>query len=152
MVDAGTLEEILWHLHNWFEKDSKSYSVTDCEIGVDGLPASFAEMLHEGQWYRVQGSWLNDGLHRHPDEGLRPETFDGVITLMRIPAPLLAIAEDVTAWKEKNAEAVESPYASESFGGYSYSLKGEMSAQNGSQGLTGWRAVFRDRLGPWRKI
>lgn len=152
MADAGTLEEILWHLHNWFEKDSQVLIVSDCEIDGGGLPASIADMLHEGQWYRIQGSWLNEGLHCHPDENLSAETFDGSITLMRIPAPLLRVAEDIDAWKAKNAEALDSPYASESFGGYTYTLKGEMSSQNGSQGLSGWRAVFRDRLNPWRKL
>lgn len=167
MVDSVTLEEVLSHLHNWFEKDSAVLTVSGCEVAIPDqepnqggegdeppavLPDELSGRLSEGQWYRIEGSWLNDGLHCHPASDLKPETFDGTVTLMRIPRPLLRVAEDIAAWKEKNASALDSPYASESFGGYTYTLKGGLSPQNGSQGLSGWYLAFRDRLNPFRKL
>ena len=151
-MTAGTLEDILWHIHNWFERDSTRIAVTDCEISGGVLPASVSDQLLSGVWYRIEGSWLNDGLHLHPAEDLEDETFDGTVTMIRIPKPLLRVAEEVEEWKTANSEALRSPYTSESFGGYSYSLKGGLSPQNGSQSLSGWQLAFRDRLNPWRKM
>lgn len=148
MADAETLEEVLWHIHNWFERESESI---DGSFAIEDGALAFVS-IPEGAWYRVQGSYLNDGLHHHPADDLTDEEFVGTIMVLRIPRPLLRVVEDIAAWKEKNGAALDSPYASESFGGYTYTLKGEMSAQNGSQGLTGWRAAFRDRLNPWRKM
>lgn len=151
-MDAGTLEDILWHIHNWFDSDSTSFTVTGCDIVNGELPAVLSQRMLEGQWYRIEGSWLNDGLHQYPSDDLSDETFDGTVTLMRIPKPLLRVAEDIEAWKAKNSEAAESPYSSESFGGYSYTLKGGIAPNSGSQGLSGWRLAFRDQLNPWRKM
>ena len=166
MVDAILLEEVLQHLHNWFERDAQVVSVSGCEIArpeqaTEGgeatqapaaLPQTVSDMLQEGQWYRIEGSWLNDGLHLHPATDLVPETFDGTITIMRIPRPLLRVVEDIAEWQEKYGAASEGPYQSESFGGYSYTIRGSAAAQDGSGGLTGWRLAFRDRLNAWRRI
>ena len=72
MADAVTLEQVLAHIHNWFTRETLSLS--ECEV-VDGqLPASVAEAVPAGTWYRIQGSYLNDGLHLRgaEDEGLNP--------------------------------------------------------------------------------
>ena len=106
----------------------------------------------DGQWYRIEGSYLNDGLHQNPDDNLSDETFNGTISLLAIPKALLLVAEDIAAWQEANGAVVDGPYASESFGGYSYSLRSDSGANSASGGLTGWRLAFRDRLNPWRKI
>jgi hypothetical protein len=108
--------------------------------------------IPEGAWYRVQGSYLNDGLHLHPASDLTDEEFEGTVTVLRIPRPLLALAEEIAAWREQYGTATDGPYQSESFGGYSYTMKSDSSSQNGSGGLTGWRLAFRDRLSTWRKI
>lgn len=147
MADAEVLEEVLWHLHNWFE--TVPIEVRACDTSA--LPASVVDSLADGQWYRIDGSALNDGLHLHPAT-LEAETFDGTVTPLRIPKPLLRVVEDIGAWLERNSGAADSPYASESFGGYSYTLKAGVAPQSGAQGLSGWRLAFRDRLSPWRKI
>lgn len=149
-MDAGILEDVLWHIHNWFERES--LAVSDCEIADGSLPASATSKMMAGQWYRIEGSYLNDGLHQHPAEDLEDETFSGTITLLAIPKPLLRVAEEIAAWQDANGAVVDGPYASESFGGYSYSLRSDSGANSASGGLTGWRLAFRDRLNPWRKM
>lgn len=150
MVDAGILEQVLYHLHNWFGR--ASISATGCTIADGALPASIASSMVEGVWYRIEGSLLNDGLHKHPADDLQDETFDGTITMLAIPKALLLVVEDIGAWQTANGDAVDGPYASESFGGYSYTLRSDGSSGAGGGGLSGWRLAFRDRLNPWRKI
>lgn len=150
MTDAGILEEVLYHIHNWFA--CGGLRVSGCKVADGALPASVASSLLDGQWYRISGSYLNDGLHQHPATDLTDETFDGTIDLLAIPRPLLRVVDDITAWQERNGAASEGPYASESFGGYSYTLKSDSGSNSGSGGLSGWRLAFRDRLNPWRKM
>lgn len=150
MVDAGILEQVLYHLHNWFGR--ASISAKGCTIADGALPASIASSMVEGAWYRIEGSLLNDGLHKHPADDLQDETFDGTITMLAIPKALLLVVEDIGAWQTANGETVDGPYASESFGGYSYTLRSDGSSGAGGGGLSGWRLAFRDRLNPWRKI
>ena len=149
-MDVGVLEQILWHIHNWFEREQ--IPVSTCCIDDGSLPTSITDRMLDGQWYRIEGSYLNDGLHQHPAEDLEDETFNGTITLLAIPKPLLRVAEDIAAWQEANGAVVDGPYASESFGGYSYSLRSDSGANSASGGLSGWRLAFRDRLNPFRKM
>ena len=150
-MDVGILERVLNHIHNWFVYDQMDVS---CAIEGGSLPASIS--IPEGAWYRIQGSLFNDGLHRHPAAYLRDETFDGTITICAIPNALLDVVEEIEDWQQAyNAgrkKALESPYQSESFDGYSYSIRGDLTAQNGSGGLTGWQAEFASQLNPFRKI
>lgn len=152
-MDAGILEEVLYHIHNWFERDTISSNV---RIEGGSLPASVSSHLLEGQWYRIEGSYLNDGLHKNPDTELSDETFNGTITLLAIPKPLLAVAEEISDWVALNRTAAQqaaaSPYQSESFDGYSYSIRSDLTANSGSGGLTGWQAAFASQLNPFRKI
>ena len=154
MVDAGTLEAVLSHIHNWFERDS--FTVGRCAIEGGELPASVSDRLLDGQWYRVEGSYLNDGLHLHPDTSLADETFDATITLLAIPKPLLNVAEEIGEWaaasRESDLKALSAPYQSESFGGYTYSAKATTRPNSGAGGLTGWKAAFAGDLNAWRKI
>ena len=153
-MDVGILEQILWHIHNWFEREQ--IPVSTCCIDDGSLPTSITDQMLDGQWYRIEGSYLNDGLHQNPDTELSDETFNGTITLLAIPKPLLAVAEEISDWVALNRTATQqaaaSPYQSESFDGYSYSIRGDLTSQNGSGGLTGWQAAFASQLNPWRKM
>ena len=153
-MDAGILEQVLYHIHNWFERDV--LTVNDCQIEDGSLPASITSEMLDGQWYRIEGSYMNEGLHQNPDNGLTDETFDGTISLLAIPKALLLVVEDICDWvdatNEASQKALRSPYQSESFGGYSYSLKGQSGSNSGSGGLVGWQAEFASRLNPWRKM
>jgi hypothetical protein len=67
---------------------------------------------------------------------------------MRIPKAVLDLNKDIDDWVTANAGAINSPYQSESFGGYSYTK----ASGNTSSGLIGWQSQFADRLNRWRKI
>jgi hypothetical protein len=151
MVDAVVLEQVLTHIHNFFVYDEQ---YVRCEVTDGSLPASIS--IPDGAWYRIQGSLLNDGLHRHPAEDLIDETFDGTITVCAIPRALLDVVEEIEEWqaayKSARQKALGSPYQSESFDGYSYNLRSDLAPSSASGGLTGWQAEFAGRLSAWRKM
>jgi hypothetical protein len=151
-VDPVLLEQVLGHIHNWFVRDV--ITASRCAITDGALPSSISSKLFDGQWYVISGSYLNDGLHRNDGtEELEDETFSGTIALLAIPRPLLQIVAEIGEWQDSAVRKVlDGPYASESFGGYSYTLKSDSGANSGSGGLTGWRLAFRDRLNQYRKM
>lgn len=139
------LEELLRTLNNWFERDSL---VGDFKVvgGALLVPEGF---LKEGQYLRVIGSTFNDGLSCWPVNDMVDEEFAGEVRALAVPPAVVALSEQIEKWRADNQKALDAPYASESFGGYSYSKEGSSSSQNGS---TGWRAHFRDQLNQWRKL
>ena len=137
------LEQVLRHLNNWFLVDIHEGTFT-VENGSIALP-----FLQINQYFRICGSMFNDGLHQYPAGDLTDETFTGTVWVLAVPKAVVALAEDIAAWEEKNGEAVASPYQSESFGGYSYTKR---SAGNDSGTLNGWQDAFRGRLNDWRKL
>jgi len=148
-MDAVVLEQVLGYIHNWFVRDS--IDVNNCEV-VDGhLPASIP--IPNGVWYRIKGSYLNDGMHLKGDqnEGLVDETFDGTITTHVIPRALLVVVQEVSDWVTKYGGSADSPYQSESFGGYTYS-KGSRYNSSSQSGDSGWQAAFAGRFRQWRKL
>ncbi len=95
---------------------------------------------------------FNDGVHRYndPTDALIDESFTGAVWAMAVPPAVIALAADIEAWNEKNAEALASPYTSESFGGYSYTK-----ATTGGVGTNGaftWRDQFATSLNKWRRL
>lgn len=137
------LEHVLRYIKNWFVlPDGKHYGTFSVNGGNLYLP-----FLKGGQYFRVIGSVFNDGLHKYGDgEVLVDETFTGCVWALAVPATIVALAEEIDDWNQKNAQAVSGPYQSESFGGYSYTLKADTSA------VTSWVGVFSDRLNLWRKF
>lgn len=152
------LTEICQYLKNWFNrkpdgsdypKFTGTFEIADGELVTDKLVI--------GQYYRVMGSLFNDGVHRYGEGGLVDESFEGEIWSMGVPVEILKLADDVTKWQAEYGSvdsANMSPYASESFGGYSYTkANGGGSASSGvSSSVTAWQSVFYSRLAPWRKI
>lgn len=132
------LEVILRHLNNWFIS-----SVREGNYTVDGGSLSLP-FLADGQYFRICGSTFNDGLHRYPVYDLVNESFDGVIWALAIPQSIINLSAEIEEWQEKNAEIIESPYQSESFGGYTYTKSG------GEQAVS-WQSVFAERLKFYRK-
>lgn len=136
------LEEVLASLNNWFVADVQRgrYSVEGGSLALD---------LREGQWFVIHGSVFNDGLHRHPVTGLRDETFDGEVWALAVPPAVVSLSEEVAAWCEAHRGEIDSPYQSESFGGYSYTRAGDSGSQTGPYG---WQRHFARRLNRWRKL
>ncbi len=132
------LERVLRYLRNWFVKEIYSGTFV-VEGGSIALP-----FLRNGQYYRVVGSELNDGVHRYDDGNeLVNEEFSGEIWALAIPPELLNTVERIEAWEQKHGGAARSPYTQESFAGYSYQKSGSGN---------GWENAFRSELSVWRKL
>lgn len=135
------LEAVLTHLHNWFP--AKNGRHAGAFVIASGALSPDVGLV-SGQYYRIRGSVFNDGLHKMGgDDQLKDETFTGEVWALSVPQAVQALAEEVSAWVEKNPETDK---VSESFGGYSYSR-----AQNASGGAGGWQAAFAGRLNAWRR-
>lgn len=138
------LEQVLHYMKNWFPvADGKHYGTFTVSDGRMELP-----FLQIGQYYRVVGSVFNDGLHQYPSADLKTETFTGCIWALAVPKAVEELADEIKAWNDKNASIINGPYQSESFGGYSYTLK----ADGGAEGGTSWQSTFAGRLNQWRKL
>lgn len=146
------LEQVCDFIHNYF--DVCTY-MGRFEITGGAIPLT----LLDGQRFRIKGSALNDGIYTYhhggilDDDGidyveLQDETFEGSITAMGVPRMVLDMVSEIRAWCDKNADALNSPYTSESFGGYSYT---KASGANAGGVLT-WQDVFKTRLNAYRKI
>ena len=136
------LETILNHLHNWFEVRGAARHGT-FEVVSGTLKLDFLQI---GQYFRVEGSVFNDGLHQYPAFELQDEAFTGTICPLAIPRAVVDLSAEISEWADKNPVTDK---VSESFGGYSYS-RGAANAENGASG--GWEAAFRARLNAWRKV
>lgn len=140
------LTEVLRLLRNWFER-SKVFGTFKVQDGVLVNPLL---RVQDGQYIRIIGSAFNDGVHKWGDATdvlTDEEDFEGAVWLLGIPKEVLTLVQDIEAWCADNASALNTPYQSESFGGYSYSLK---SGANG--GAITWQSQFGSRLNAWRKI
>lgn len=148
------LTEICAYLKNYFlhnrEADIHSGEYVITHNSIESLP-----FLKDGQYYRIVGSALNDGVHQYGErtDVLRDETFKGAIWAMYVPPSIVELAADIEAWQDKYGtvdSAAMSPYISETVGSYSVS-KGGSGSTNGGAPAT-WQKVFAARLVPWRKL
>ena len=137
-------------LNNYFKKEIYLGEFT-IEGGQIVLPAIVD--IKSGQYFRIVGSAFNDGVYQRPAAGLTNETFQGAIWVMAVPPAAIALFEEIKDWDSKYSqnEAANSPFQSESFGGYSYS-KGYNSSANGSDTTVSWQKQFKSRLNRWRKL
>lgn len=140
------LTELCQYLKNWFVVNDRDKHFGKFEISGGKIAPLFN--LQEGQYFRIVGSVFNDGVHQSTDTLTDEAPFEGAIWLMRIPKAVLDLDKDIDDWVKANTGAINSPYQSESFGGYSYTK----ASGNTSSGLIGWQSQFADRLNRWRKI
>ena len=156
------LEQLCAHVHNYFERHPTTHQrmvyagTYTIQNGVIALP-----FLLSGQRFRIKGSALNDGVYTYgtviqSDDGgetqLSDETFEGEIWAMFPPKAVLQLAEEIAAWIAKYGAAADSPYQSESFGGYSYTKASGASNTGGGASTGTWQGVFAARLSEWRKV
>lgn len=157
-----TLTDLCAKTRNWFDDKPKhfgKFNLTD---------TTTMDFLHEGQFYRIIGDVTNDSLKLSYNSVVYCDTIDGELRLCELSTPEsveklngeldgaiweLSIPKDfVMLWieiynyEQKNADILNSPFQSESFGGYSYSKA------NGSNGaLTVWDNFASD-IARWQKI
>ena len=105
--------------------------------------------LQDGQYFRIMGSVFNDGVHRFPAVDLVDEEFDGEVWAMAVPPDAVLLSEEIEKYNAKVDEMllVEKGYTSESFGGYSYSLRVGAPAA-----MVEWSARIRRGMNRWRKL
>lgn len=139
-----SLYEVLVYLRNFFPGEKWQFfgeEITDKRLSLPGL--------ENGDYYLIEGSRRNNGIHVYGNSDLRNETYTGIVTEVCVPPALLELLDEINAWQDKNVEAIQSPYQSESFGGYSYT---KASGNTASGEVTSWKTVFGPRLRAWRKI
>ena len=125
---SETLSDLCPTLHNWFnihhDADIHSGTFTIVDGSIESLP-----FLIEGQYFRVVGSALNDGVYQYPAEDMTDETFTGAIWAMFVPLDVIRLAERIEEYNEQVAHLIaaqreKAGITSESFGGSSYTLSG----------------------------
>lgn len=143
------LDRICGFIHNFFTADEDKHAGTyTIENGSITLP-----FLVVGQYFRIVGSALNDGVYLYGDSSeLTNETFTGEVWAMKVPRAVRDIATEAAALEASNADKLNGPYTSESvIGAYSYT---KSSAASG--GVDGWLfgkdGIFGSRLNQWRKL
>lgn len=148
------LTEVCHEVNNYFRRDSirKTFSVEDGDL--IGIPDGF---LQEEQYFLIEGSIFNDGVHKHLSTGMNlkdERDFSGAIWALAIPQEFLALVSEISNWEEKYGgidSVALSPFSSESFGGYSYSKNAGGNASDGSSDGSNWKTVFAPRLSKWRR-
>lgn len=113
--------------------------------------------LKAGQYFRIVGSDINDGVYCNKPASmalLNDETFTGQVWLMAVPRSFVALCDKADTWRNKYesvGNANMSPFQSESVQGvYNYS-KGSTGSTNGGAAVT-WQAQFGKFFSAYRRI
>lgn len=131
-----------------FCRATRNYFVKNKIFGTFIIENNTIEVnsLQYGQYFCIFDSIFNDGVHRYQAEALTDETFDGAIWEMAVPQEVLDLIDKINEWEQANASTLNSPYQSESFGGYSYTK------ESGNGGGLSWQSHFANELNKWRKL
>lgn len=136
------LSELCRELNNYFDRGQKKFHGNIKIVNGQITNEEFTSAVLLGQYFRIVGSSLNDGVYCYNSNlPLMDETFDGSIWLMAIPVDFVELAKEIDEWQKANKDKINSPYQSESFGGYSY-----------SRVSGGYKEIFANRLNKYRKI
>lgn len=144
------MTELCAELRNYFIREIHTGLYTIANGGIEPV-----EFLQEDQYFRIVGSVFNDGVWKNNAEslsGLKAETFRGAVWAMAVPPAVIALDQDITQWIADHADALNSPFMSESFGGYSYSKGSSAYGGNGNGGAYGWKDQFASKLSPYRRV
>lgn len=111
----------------------------------------------DGQYFRIVGSLYNDGVWQNGSQfsdGMTDEVFDGQVWLMAPPKDFTDLADEIEQWIERFGDAALSPYAAESFGGYSYTLRGTSRRNESARDHedASWQTAFKRQLSAYRRI
>ena len=146
------LTQLCKYLRNWFVRDTLSDDFTIASGEIVAHHSHLSDFLQEGQYFRIVGSVFNDGVHQYGQSDLTDElSFTGILYAMAIPKEVISLDAEIDQWIADNAGAINSPYQSESFGGYSYS-KGSNANAAGSSAAVTWQGQFASALAQWRKL
>jgi hypothetical protein len=146
------LKEVLDYIHNYFNYDLYSGEIQIIDHQLDNSKIE----LFDGQYYMIKGSMYNDGIWKYEEsvnleedtDLLKDEIFQGDIIYLRIPKDVLKTVEEIITWEMNNQDAIIGKFQSESFGGYSYTLKNSSSNKN----ALSWKDFFGKKLDIYRKL
>ena len=138
------LTEICAELRNYFEVPNGRHFG---KFEISGGSIAPLDFLKPGQYYRVVGSALNDGVYKNDGCGvLTDEEFDGAVWAMSVPPAVVALAVEIEEYNKSDAGKA-SLFTSESFGGYAYTK-----ATDANGAPISWQKAFASRLNKWRKL
>lgn len=140
------LSELCKELNNWFDLE-RYFGVFTISDGSISVPE-----LQQNQYFRIVGSVFNDGVYQYPTSNLTDEVFDGAVWAMAVPPDVIALLNDMNNWVANYGEGFRSPYASESFGGYSYTKASGNSSGGAGKASDGLLDAFASKLNKWRKV
>ncbi len=138
--------EICAYVRNYFLGSDPRRNIHSGEYVISGGELAPLDFLKDGQYFRIVGSALNDGVYRYPVADLADETFTGSVWAMEVTPSFVALADEIKAFCESDAGKA-SPFVSESFGGYSYTKAADA---NGVP-IT-WEKVFAAKLNKYRRM
>lgn len=149
------MTEICSNVRNYFAPTSKKDDLSYIHHGdytIKDSTISGTDFLLPNQYFRITGSVLNDGVYRNtPDDlqSLEDETFKGAIWEMTVPKSFIELCRDIQKFNSKVDELclIDKGYASESFGGYSYSL-----SSNAPAYMTEWQKRIKSNLNSYRRL
>lgn len=146
------LEQVCAFIHNYFDADRRGnywhHEQGDFTIEDGSIALPF---LVPGQYFRIIGSRLNDGVYQYPAVELTDETFTGEIWEMRIPRGFLDVVGEIEDWVDQYGENMKSPYQSESvIGVYEYTKM--TSGKYNGEYIATWQHTFHNQLNEWRKV
>ena len=156
------LAQVCEYIHNYFlKKENGRVVYYHQQFAIEGGMISLP-FLKEGQRFLLSGSDLNDGIYTYHADGitndddnapanLADEAFTGEICPMAVRPDFLLLVQSISDWMTANEKALTTPFASESFNGYSYTLKGSLSGETAANDPP-WASQFAAQLSPWRKI
>lgn len=146
------IDEVCAYIHNYFEVDDTTGErlIYPGHYTIESESITLPFLVH-GQYFRVLGSELNDGVYQYPTDELTDEVFDGVIWKMRPPKEFLRIVKDIEDWMVKYGEIMRNPYQSEDvIGVYRYTKM--TSGKVSGDFIATWQNVYKNQLDKWRKI
>jgi len=145
------LSELCQEIRNWFDRNQPKLHGAFEISGGTITDVDFLDVIQPNQYFRIIGSVFNDGVYQFNDKlSLTDEVFVGTVWLMAVPKEVLDLSKEIDTWVTTYEDKVNSPYSSESFGGYSYT-KASGNSSSGSGNPT-WQSTFASRLNKWRKI
>lgn len=151
-----TVPELCAYTHNFFDRYDEPFA-GGFIIGTDYIwntfnfeedmivnPTNILDGLAPHQYYKIEGSIFNDGVHE-AGEALIPEKFHGTVQPMRVPSAFAALAKKIDDYD--NALPSGGVYVSQSFNGWSGTMA------TGADGLPAdGKTRYRKEINQWRKI
>lgn len=150
------LTEICAYLKNYFEYDR---IIGNIHVSDGVLYCGDQQIgVKEGQYFALFREHFALGVYKYGTDTLEDrDEFRGAVWLMDVPSAVLRADEWAEEWNTTNGGATSeanSPFQSESFGGYSYS-KGSVGNTSGGSAIGA--SVFDEKqflsmIAPYRKV